>query len=137
MRTCSIEGCEKKHWGKGWCQAHYNRALRMGHPERRPVDRSHRLSIPERLWLKRQVTENGCWLWTGTKADTGYGQLSVKGRPYSVHRLAYSVLVEPIPSGLEIDHLCCNRACFNPLHLEPVTHIENVRRGFARRAATA
>ena len=72
-----------------------------------------------------------CWLWTGA-LSSGYGMLRIGGRGGHnryVHRVAYEELVGPIPDGLEIDHLCRVRACFNPAHLEPVTPQQNVRRG--------
>lgn len=64
-----------------------------------------------------------CWEWTGQK-DSGYGRYS--GRP--AHRVTYEVLVGPIPDGLTLDHLCRNKGCVNPDHLEPVTSSENTRR---------
>lgn len=70
-----------------------------------------------------------CWTWLGTLKRDGYGTTSIDGRFGTVHRLAYERYVGPIPEGLEIDHLCRNRACCNPAHLEPVTRQEHARRG--------
>ncbi|GAA3032793.1 hypothetical protein GCM10020000_07280 [Streptomyces olivoverticillatus] len=87
--------------------------------------------LPERFWLKVEVADTGCWLWTA-KVRYGYGQFShrVNGKDQSVraHRHSYTVLVGPIPVGLHIDHLCRTRHCVNPAHLEPVTQGENNRR---------
>jgi hypothetical protein len=73
-----------------------------------------------------------CWTWKGAINKTGYGHLSI-GRPNKgsvrAHRLAYLLCVGPIPEGLILDHLCRNRACPNPAHVEPVTHRENLLRG--------
>lgn len=80
--------------------------------------------------------ETGCWVWTGcldgyhrTRNHGGYGQFYVQHRQWKSHRFAYEFLVGPVPLGLNLDHLCRNRACCNPAHLEPVTQKENVRRG--------
>lgn len=72
--------------------------------------------------------DNGCWQWTGY-TNGGYGGMNVNGKAYRVHRLAYEHFVGPIPEGLVLDHLCRNRACANPDHLEPVTHHTNILRG--------
>jgi hypothetical protein len=69
-------------------------------------------------------TNSGCWLWVGSNAPQGYGQ----SRQKAAHRLVYERLIEPIPEDLELDHLCRTPICVNPLHLEPVTHQENMRR---------
>lgn len=61
----------------------------------------------------------------------GYGRRWRDGRMQFTHRLAYIDTVGPIPDGLELDHLCRNTRCMNPAHLEPVTHIENIRRRYA------
>lgn len=80
---------------------------------------------------------SGCWLWTGSLNPGGYAQMSINGRPRHVHRFSYEHFVGPIPAGLQIDHLCRNRSCVNPDHLEPVTQRENIMRGIAISAQNA
>lgn len=76
--------------------------------------------------------ETGCLRWTGPHNHAGYGDISVKGKAFSVHRLSYQVWIGPIPTGLDLDHVhawgCRHRDCFEPSHLEPVTKAENTRR---------
>lgn len=71
----------------------------------------------------------GCWLWKKAKTEDGYGLVWFQGRVCRAHRHFYEQNIGPIPDGLEIDHLCRNRDCVNPKHLEPVTGKENTRRG--------
>ena len=87
-------------------------------------------AVERRFWAKVDKTE-GCWLWTAYVNRDGYGRVSFNQTMRLAHRVAYELLVGPIPSGLELDHLCRVPACVNPAHLEPVTHQENIRRGTA------
>lgn len=70
-----------------------------------------------------------CWLWTGGTLTSGHGRLWLDGTSRTAQSVSYEHFVGPVPSGLEIDHLCRVRPCVNPTHLEPVTHKENMRRG--------
>jgi len=78
-------------------------------------------------WVVDQ--ETGCWLWQTCYMGKGYGGLWTGLKTEAAHRWVYENMVGPIPEGLELDHLYRKRACVNPLHLEPVTHIVNKRRG--------
>ncbi len=85
--------------------------------------------LPQHIWNRIALDASGCWIWTGTINDSGYGVVSLYGKSSSAHRLFYKTLVGPIETGLDLDHLCRVRPCCNPAHLEPVTRAENIRRG--------
>lgn len=93
--------------------------------------------------VQRSVTvvESGCWEWKDCTNEHGYGlfRLAIKGEDHNVkaHRMAYIGAKGPIPDELSLDHLCRNRKCCNPDHLEPVTHQENCLRGVSPHAMNA
>lgn len=95
----------------------------------------------EKLFKRVTFEKSGCWLWHGNMVWNGYGYLQIGAKTQGnrrgiyAHRLAYELFVGPIPVGKELDHLCRIRNCVNPAHLEAVTHLENVRRGDARKSA--
>jgi hypothetical protein len=105
------------------------------------VARGRRLGRPleERFWEKvdRSAGPDGCWPWLAGRYSTGYGEFSIGYRKSAAHRVAYELLIGPIPAGLELDHLCRNRLCVNPAHLEPVTTRENILRGESGSAKNA
>jgi len=72
-----------------------------------------------------------CWIWTASHYRDGYGAFGVGRKVRAAHIVSYILLIGEVPDGLQLDHLCRNRGCPNPWHLEPVTHIENIRRGDA------
>ena len=88
-------------------------------------------NLKARIQRKIKVV-NGCWLWQGSHSGYGrgggYGRMSVNGCTMAVHRVSYMLEHGPIPTKRQVDHLCKNRLCCNPDHLELVTHKENQRR---------
>lgn len=123
MRLCSVPECEVVHYARGYCKSHYDRWRRRG-----VVAASTVLSVEERFWSKVDKTA-GCWVWTAGRVGGGYGTFTVDRRAQVAHRFAYELLVGPVPDGLQLDHLCRNRQCVNPAHLEPVTARTNLLRG--------
>ncbi len=98
-----------------------------------------RVNFAERMrQMERQHGPDACWTWPGKLRRDGYARTFYEGRWDSVHRLAYLIRRGHLPSSdLDIDHLCRNRACFNPAHLEVVTPRTNVLRGVSIQAQNA
>jgi HNH endonuclease len=89
---------------------------------------NHLAPAEDRFWCSVLMVEN-CWEWLGSLSTMGYGRFTDGGVPQRPHRWAYERFRGPIPKGLTIDHLCRNRKCVNPDHLEVVIQAENLRRG--------
>lgn len=87
------------------------------------------VSVSERLTAKSHRDPNGCLVWTGRIVFGGYGSMRVDGRERKTHVIAWEMVNGPVPAGLQLDHLCRNRACMEPTHLEAVTGRENTLRG--------
>lgn len=91
----------------------------------------------ERFIAKTRITESGCWEWTASKVHDGYGWFSEGGHNVRAHRWAYEQFRGPIAPNMTIDHLCKNRGCVNPAHLEAVSIRENLLRGDTFQAANS
>lgn len=83
-----------------------------------------------RFWAKVAKGRPGCWNWTASTGSHGYGQMGAGGTVKLAHRIAWELTNGPIPAGLTVDHLCLNRLCQRPDHLQLVTRAENVRRAW-------
>lgn len=130
--TCTDTECDNPSLMRGLCSAHYQRARRSG---TLPTEWRSRMrnTLADFLLERIEVDHSGCWLWTGRAWPNGYGSLAGKPRKQAgtamSHRAVYELHNGPIPDDLVIDHLCRNRICCNPEHLEPVTQAENLARG--------
>jgi len=124
MNSCTVNNCEKRAWARGRCNTHYARLRRQG-----PLPPAEGRSLVQRFFEKVQVRHVGCWVWTATRIRKGYGHFHTNGGMVTAHRMAYELLTGPIPEGKTLDHLCRNRICVRPDHLEPVDMRTNILRG--------
>lgn len=87
----------------------------------------------DRFWSKvdRSGGRFACWPWTAARQCHGYGIFGIAGRSRLAHRVAYALVCGDPPPGSVLDHLCRNRVCCNPEHLEPVSNAENILRGIS------
>ena len=125
-KTCTVEWCDRSARARGLCGTHYNN-YRRGEAFSRPQVRVVMGTVADTLdaW-GRYVPATGCLEWTRAKSS-GYGTITWGGATRYVHRLAYVEAYGGIPDGLSVDHMCGNRACFNPDHLNAVTHQQNLQ----------
>lgn len=131
MKICSVPKCERPSRRYGYCEMHSQRLMKRGDP----LD-SGKHMIRRRIQKNMSVTASGCWQWTSQKTTDGYARIDmfVNGKKVSklAHRISYREFKGEIPSGLVLDHLCRNRSCVNPDHLEPVTFAVNSQRALCK-----
>lgn len=84
------------------------------------------------FWSKIKFVRS-CWIWSGQKNSNGYGMFLHRRKGYLPHRVSFRKLVGEIPPKMVLDHLCQNRLCVNPAHLEVVTRSVNQQRAFSRK----
>lgn len=123
---CSAEGCTKEVYAKGLCNKHWRRFHKRGDYSDDSLRNDSQLSIEERLLKNRIITIKGCWEWTKQKDKDGYGIISIKDKPYRVHRVSYKQFIGEIPKRMFILHKCDNPSCFNPEHLFVGSHDDNM-----------
>lgn len=120
MADCGVEECDQPIRARELCNKHYKRWRKYGTTD------DLRPPMADRFWSK--VDKSGdCWLWTGSLSKSGYGRFGVKGRVVRAHRVAYELVVGPVPEGLELDHRAtCPKCCVTPYHLRPCTGKQNL-----------
>lgn len=112
---------------------HYRRWRTHGDPlkvvtsdERRPPPAATPASA--RFYRRVHITP-GCWIWDGPPSTQGYGRISgADRRPLYAHRVSFEIHNGPIPDGMVVDHICCQKLCVNPTHLRLLTNRENIDR---------
>lgn len=123
MTVCTVPGCDRPLRARGWCTTHYARWQRTGshltirprYPER-PLDQ--RIS-------ERSTVRDGCRIWNGSRSAAGYGQLRLNGAVTLIHRAVYEQAHGPIQQGIDIHHVCGNRACSTLAHLQAMSHTDH------------
>lgn len=146
-RTCTLDGCDRPHYARGYCKAHEARVRKTGSPgslqiwnkavlrKRAPQvsstskgkgkRRDYRLIIE--MFTDRQYAsiakrmpdgaKGECWKWAGATTPAGYGQIRLSGVNLYTHRVRFMLDHPEVEPHQELDHLCYNRACYNPGHL--------------------
>lgn len=141
--TCRVRGCKNDIRARKLCGKHYARWWKHGDPSVCIT----KVKIPwqERFLAKIDKTSDahGCWIWTGSKDDDGYGKFTptlppsrkrIPGYSSLAHRISYELHTGKSLGGKQIDHTCFNHSCVNPSHLRPATNKQNHenRRGARR-----
>jgi hypothetical protein len=123
--TCSIDGCERPYFQRGWCQTHYTRNRRNGSPE--ALHRKYARTPEQRFDEYRKEMPSGCIEWQGGKGTGGYGSFRKDNKSWPAHRWIWIRTYGPIPDGLVVRHKCDNPPCTNTDHLELGTTQDNTQ----------
>jgi hypothetical protein len=118
-RICDVEGCDRRHFARGYCLMHYNRWRTGGDLAAPPGG----WAVEDRL-RRYTVTANGCHEWDGHFNHYGYPVIRDQRRRWIVHRLVWTLANGPIPAGVIVRHACGNRRCINLERLELTTFSE-------------
>lgn len=129
VSACSIADCTRPRRKREWCQTHYEYWRRNGKPTPPTPE--------QKFWGFVIPADTGCWEWTGYRDRDGYGICTWGGKHARAHRVAYEMLFGYLDADRALDHLCKNRSCVRPQHLEPVTWQQNNARSGSLSALNA
>lgn len=115
MRTCSIGGCDARHYARDYCLRHYMQWFRTGQ-----IRWAHKPTDEERIWGMVDKTPD-CWLWTGNLFATGYGQVKYQGKTRTAHRVIWTMERGELPKGSVLHHECGVKRCVRLDHLHLLT----------------
>lgn len=91
-----------------------------------------RIRLHNRLVEQTEVSDTGCWLWTGAKSNGGYGKITMQGKNKGVHAISFEAFVKKPSAGMIVRHKCDVPNCWNPDHLEEGTHKDNIQDSISR-----
>lgn len=124
--SCAVVGCEGAYLSQGFCNKHYIRKLKFGDPRAT----SQPDGMEAKFWLRvpEERSDNECWDWLGSISRLGYGVFPpYKGKTYLAHRISFSLHQNrELAKYEQIHHICANRKCVNPKHLQSVSAKENI-----------
>lgn len=127
-KRCSVAGCERGFYGRGYCSMHWKRWRKTGDPTGLLQATAPVRGAPyERVLARLVIAESGCHEFAAMRQPFGYGVVNVDGVPRLAHRVVWEAVNGPIPEGGCILHRCDNPPCCNPTHLYLGTKLDNYR----------